>query len=220
MICVKRSAFCLYHVHNGDGQLPKCSVRSIRDGVFSLTGISYNKNNTILKQDQKVEKNTHLIRQCKTCTNLHGIKYFQATNTQKTGNTLTSFAVLLLKKGGYPESLGRLFLYYLVKISVSFQPFECFELENSHNQSNYKEGYVCHSSVQLGWGRDQPVEGRSLCTHGVSLSATASYRLLPHIELLRSVEGEDAEKLQRCFSPGVIGLRINKEGKQNNRVLR
>ena len=114
----------------------------------------------------------------------------------------------------YPESLGTLCLYYLIKISVSFQPFECFGLENSHNESNYKEGYVCHSSVQQRWlgGRNQPVEGRSLCTHGVSLSATASYRLLPHIELLRPVEGEDAEKLQRCFSPGVIGLRINKEG--------
>ena len=56
------------------------------------------------------------------------------------------------------------------------------------------------------------VEGRSLSAYYVS--ATASYRLLPHIELLRPVEGGDAERLQRCFSPGVIGLRINKKGKQ------
>ncbi|CAN2390529.1 transcription by RNA polymerase III [Pristimantis euphronides] len=36
--------------------------------------------------------------------------------------------------------------------------------------------------------------------------ATASYRLLPEITLLRPVEGELAERLQRCFSPGVIGV--------------
>lgn len=34
--------------------------------------------------------------------------------------------------------------------------------------------------------------------------ATASYRLLPDITLLEPVEGEAAEELRRCFSPGVI----------------
>ncbi|XP_068088664.1 DNA-directed RNA polymerases I and III subunit RPAC1 [Hyperolius riggenbachi] len=34
--------------------------------------------------------------------------------------------------------------------------------------------------------------------------ATASYRLLPEITLLQPVEGDLAEKLQKCFSPGVI----------------
>lgn len=34
--------------------------------------------------------------------------------------------------------------------------------------------------------------------------ATASYRLLPDITLLEPVEGEAAEELSRCFSPGVI----------------
>ncbi|XP_031820657.1 DNA-directed RNA polymerases I and III subunit RPAC1 isoform X1 [Sarcophilus harrisii] len=34
--------------------------------------------------------------------------------------------------------------------------------------------------------------------------ATASYRLLPDITLLQPVEGEAAEELSRCFSPGVI----------------
>lgn len=41
--------------------------------------------------------------------------------------------------------------------------------------------------------------------------ATASYRLLPEITLLQPVEGEKAEKLKRCFSPGVIELE-NKDG--------
>ncbi|XP_064412679.1 DNA-directed RNA polymerases I and III subunit RPAC1 isoform X1 [Latimeria chalumnae] len=36
--------------------------------------------------------------------------------------------------------------------------------------------------------------------------ATASYRLLPDIQLLQRVEGELAQKLQRCFPPGVIEL--------------
>ncbi|XP_066451301.1 DNA-directed RNA polymerases I and III subunit RPAC1 [Eleutherodactylus coqui] len=36
--------------------------------------------------------------------------------------------------------------------------------------------------------------------------ATASYRLLPEITLLCPIEGEQAERLQRCFSPGVIAV--------------
>ncbi|OAQ97671.1 hypothetical protein LLEC1_01905 [Akanthomyces lecanii] len=37
--------------------------------------------------------------------------------------------------------------------------------------------------------------------------ATASYRLLPTIKLLKPIVGADAEKFQRCFPSGVIGLR-------------
>lgn len=40
--------------------------------------------------------------------------------------------------------------------------------------------------------------------------ATASYRLLPEITLLEPVEGEKAERLQRCFLPGVIDLEDHK----------
>jgi len=36
--------------------------------------------------------------------------------------------------------------------------------------------------------------------------ATAYYRLLPEVTLLRPVEGEAAERLQKCFSPGVIDV--------------
>lgn len=36
--------------------------------------------------------------------------------------------------------------------------------------------------------------------------ATASYRLLPTINILRPIIGKDAEKFQRCFPRGVIGL--------------
>ncbi|XP_030384014.1 DNA-directed RNA polymerases I and III subunit RPAC1 [Scaptodrosophila lebanonensis] len=39
--------------------------------------------------------------------------------------------------------------------------------------------------------------------------ATAYYRLLPQIELNREVTGKDAYLLQRCFSPGVIGIDEN-----------
>uniref|UniRef100_A0A672NLG2 RNA polymerase I and III subunit C n=1 Tax=Sinocyclocheilus grahami TaxID=75366 RepID=A0A672NLG2_SINGR len=36
--------------------------------------------------------------------------------------------------------------------------------------------------------------------------ATASYRLLPEITILQTIEGEQAERLKRCFSPGVIEI--------------
>ncbi|EFX76928.1 hypothetical protein DAPPUDRAFT_213644 [Daphnia pulex] len=36
--------------------------------------------------------------------------------------------------------------------------------------------------------------------------ATAFYRLLPQVKLLKEVEGEAAQRLQKCFSPGVIDL--------------
>lgn len=41
--------------------------------------------------------------------------------------------------------------------------------------------------------------------------ATASYRLLPEITLLETIEGEKADRLKRCFSPGVIEL-VNVNG--------
>lgn len=36
--------------------------------------------------------------------------------------------------------------------------------------------------------------------------ATAFYRLMPEIKLLRNVIGDEARLLQKCFSPGVIGI--------------
>ena len=36
--------------------------------------------------------------------------------------------------------------------------------------------------------------------------ATASYRLLPEITFLAPVQGEKAERLQKCFSPDVIEI--------------
>ncbi|XP_021495850.1 DNA-directed RNA polymerases I and III subunit RPAC1 isoform X1 [Meriones unguiculatus] len=47
--------------------------------------------------------------------------------------------------------------------------------------------------------------------------ATASYRLLPDITLLEPVEGEAAEELRRCFSPGVIEVQ-EVQGKKVARV--
>eukprot|EP00112_Aurelia_sp_Birch-Aquarium-sp1_P025178 Seg824.14 transcript_id=Seg824.14/GoldUCD/mRNA.D3Y31 product="DNA-directed RNA polymerases I and III subunit RPAC1" protein_id=Seg824.14/GoldUCD/D3Y31 len=47
--------------------------------------------------------------------------------------------------------------------------------------------------------------------------ATASYRLLPEIKLLRTIEGQLAEKLKRCFPKGVIKL-DNFEGIKRARV--
>lgn len=49
--------------------------------------------------------------------------------------------------------------------------------------------------------------------------ATASYRLLPEITLMKDVEGELAERLQGCFSPGVIALEDNGSGKKRAKVV-
>lgn len=46
-----------------------------------------------------------------------------------------------------------------------------------------------------------------------TVTATAFYRLLPEIILTRDVEDEQAERLQKCFSPGVIGIEESKHGK-------
>lgn len=42
--------------------------------------------------------------------------------------------------------------------------------------------------------------------------ATAFYRLLPEIRLLKPVIGEAAHRLQSCFSPDVIGIKSDSEG--------
>ncbi|XP_063774858.1 DNA-directed RNA polymerases I and III subunit RPAC1 [Pseudophryne corroboree] len=47
--------------------------------------------------------------------------------------------------------------------------------------------------------------------------ATASYRLLPEITLLSPIEGDLAETLQKCFSPGVIAVDVQ-NGKKVARV--
>jgi len=49
--------------------------------------------------------------------------------------------------------------------------------------------------------------------------STASYRLLPQIELLEEVEGEDAELLQKCFSKGVIDIVDKSKGKRVAKVV-
>ncbi|XP_066535874.1 DNA-directed RNA polymerases I and III subunit RPAC1 [Hoplias malabaricus] len=48
--------------------------------------------------------------------------------------------------------------------------------------------------------------------------ATASYRLLPEITLLQIIEGETAERLKSCFSPGVIEI-VNIDGRQVAKVV-
>ncbi|CAG5131529.1 unnamed protein product [Candidula unifasciata] len=49
--------------------------------------------------------------------------------------------------------------------------------------------------------------------------ATASYRLLPEIRLLQEFHGEQAEKLQKCFSPGVVELVERPDGTKVAKVV-
>ncbi|XP_019870674.2 DNA-directed RNA polymerases I and III subunit RPAC1 [Aethina tumida] len=44
--------------------------------------------------------------------------------------------------------------------------------------------------------------------------ATVFYRLLPDIKIIKEVEGEAAERLAKCFSPGVIAVRHEKGKKK------
>lgn len=46
------------------------------------------------------------------------------------------------------------------------------------------------------------------------VTATAHYRMHPDIKLLKEVKGEAAERLQKCFSPGVIELEDNGKGEK------
>ncbi|XP_054261154.1 DNA-directed RNA polymerases I and III subunit RPAC1-like isoform X2 [Macrosteles quadrilineatus] len=48
--------------------------------------------------------------------------------------------------------------------------------------------------------------------------ATASYRLLPTLQLTQEVEGELALKLQSCFSPGVISVVEDQKGRKFAKV--
>ena len=59
----------------------------------------------------------------------------------------------------------------------------------------------------------QEISLRAHCILGVggdhakfSPVATASYRLLPHINITKPITGESAKKFQKCFSPGVIDI--------------
>ncbi|KAK0210476.1 DNA-directed RNA polymerase [Desarmillaria ectypa] len=57
--------------------------------------------------------------------------------------------------------------------------------------------------------------------------ATASYRILPHIKILKPIPPQLAEKLQQCFAPGVIRVdpvskevSVDPEGVRNDTVSR
>ncbi|KAI8917598.1 DNA-directed RNA polymerase [Powellomyces hirtus] len=42
--------------------------------------------------------------------------------------------------------------------------------------------------------------------------ATASYRLLPDIQILKPITGESAKRFQKCFPPGVVAVKPNAAG--------
>ncbi|KAJ3052196.1 DNA-directed RNA polymerase core subunit rpc40 [Rhizophlyctis rosea] len=48
--------------------------------------------------------------------------------------------------------------------------------------------------------------------------ATASYRLLPDIQILKPITGQDAIKFQRCFPQGVVEVVKNRKGEQEAKI--
>ncbi|KAJ3187087.1 DNA-directed RNA polymerases I and III subunit RPAC1 [Gaertneriomyces sp. JEL0708] len=49
--------------------------------------------------------------------------------------------------------------------------------------------------------------------------ATASYRLLPDIQILKPITGDDAYKFQKCFPKGVIAVEKNAQGEMEAKVI-
>jgi DNA-directed RNA polymerase I and III subunit RPAC1 len=49
--------------------------------------------------------------------------------------------------------------------------------------------------------------------------ATASYRLLPTIDIVSPITGEDAEKFVKCFPPGVAAVKKRSNGTKQAEVL-
>lgn len=68
-----------------------------------------------------------------------------------------------------------------------------------------------HQLVNRRWLNCFTATNKKLNYH--SYLATAYYRLLPQVQLLREVKGEEAVRLQKCFSPGVIDL-VSEAGEQ------
>lgn len=96
------------------------------------------------------------------------------------------------------------------------------------NQSNiFKEGDIrpVHDDILIAKLRPgQELDLRLFCVKGIgqdhakfSPVATASYRLLPEITLLKPITGVLAQELQQCFSPGVIEI-DNVDGVKKARV--
>jgi DNA-directed RNA polymerase I and III subunit RPAC1 len=52
-----------------------------------------------------------------------------------------------------------------------------------------------------------------------TLVATASYRLLPHIDILSPIPPEHAAKFQACFPPGVVDLEYDDETGEQTKVV-
>ncbi|KAI8926940.1 DNA-directed RNA polymerase [Entophlyctis helioformis] len=72
----------------------------------------------------------------------------------------------------------------------------------------------------------QEIEAELHCQKGIgkehakwSPVATASYRLLPDIQILQPIKGEDAEKFKRCFPEGTIDVVRNSKGEKEVRVV-
>jgi DNA-directed RNA polymerase I and III subunit RPAC1 len=49
--------------------------------------------------------------------------------------------------------------------------------------------------------------------------ATASYRLLPTIDIISPITGEDADKFVKCFTPGVVSVKKSSNGTEHAEVV-
>ena len=70
-----------------------------------------------------------------------------------------------------------------------------------------------------GWKTVLKLNSLSLHTSLALAIATASYRLLPEITLTKSVRGEKAKRLAKCFSKGVIKVVKGEDGESYAKVV-
>lgn len=73
----------------------------------------------------------------------------------------------------------------------------------------FRKGIECEMHAVLGIAKDHAK---------FSPVSTASYRLLPHINLLGPIPDEHIDHFVRCFSPGVMEVYVDENGKRAVRV--
>jgi len=75
---------------------------------------------------------------------------------------------------------------------------------------------------QGNWTRPRKIFSSWYVSHGCERClhpATASYRLLPTIDIISPITGDDAEKFVNCFPPGVAEVKVRSNGVKYAQVV-
>ncbi|KAI1720793.1 RNA polymerase rpb3/RpoA insert domain-containing protein [Ditylenchus destructor] len=113
------------------------------------------------------------------------------------------------KKGTQAATAGQTGSEKVLSGSFKWVPIEKQEKIHAENPPRMVHDDIIVAKMRPG----QEIEARCHCVKGIgrdhakfSPVATASYRLLPEIQITRTLRGEDAELLKSSFSKGVIEI--------------